>query len=261
MIKQWTVVGALILGVLLMARCQGAERTPEAPVAASGPVSAPGNSEPALPDRIEGTVVQTLTAGRYLYLELNTGTGSVWIAAMEQPAAKGDRVRCAPQTLMEKFESPILKRTFDRIYFVGPLTIPRNTGVFEHPSPHAAHGPDTAARGTENQEDLTVDVTPAEGGVTIADLAAQREKLAGAEVLLRGKVTQYNANIMGANWFHVRDRSDKRDLVVTTKAEVTVGSTVLIRGRLERDIDLGHGYAYDLLIRNADITIEKQTLP
>jgi hypothetical protein len=102
-----------------------------------------------------------------------------------------------------------------------------------------------------------VDVPSAEGGVTIAGLYSKSKEFAGKDVLLRGKVTKYNANIMGANWLHVRDGSDKRDIVVTTMVEVKPGDTVLVGGRLELDVDLGSGYRYDLIIRNAKVTVEK----
>ena len=222
------------------------------------PVGTPGKSESGLPAVIEGTVLQALPAGRYVYVELDTGSGSVWVAATEQPVAKGDKVSCRQATLMEKFESPILKRTFDRVYFVSSLTTPRTAGVMptNHPSMGAGHMPMHAARQAGGAAPVKVEVAPAEGGVTIAVIAEQKEKLAGKEVLLRAKVTKYNAAIMDANWLHVQDGSGMRDLVVTTKAEAKAGDTVLIRGRLERDVDVGSGYAFDLIIRNAEVTVE-----
>ena len=117
----------------------------------------------------------------------------------------------------------------------------------------SGHGPKPAAVATN----INVDVAKADGGVTIAEIAAQREKLAGTEVILRAKVIKFNPNILGANWLRVKDGSDKRDLAITTKVEVKPGDTVLIRGRLERDIDIGSGYKYDIIIRNAEVTAEK----
>lgn len=256
--RRGTLPSVLIALVLLVLDCQGSEQTNERMTAPVAPVLVPRNGEPALPDNIEGSVVQTLSAGRYIYIELNTGTGSVWVAAVEESVAKGDRILCKPEMLMERFESHILKRTFDRLYFVGPLTNPRNTAVMptNHPSIQEMHvGREQAS--LPDGADINVNLPRAKGGVTIAELTADKEKLVGTEVLLRGRVTKYNADIMGANWLHVRDASNKRYLVVTTKIEVKVGDTVLIRGRLERDVDLGHGYSYDLLIRNADVTMEK----
>ena len=222
----------------------------------------PESGSPSLPHLIEGTLIQSLAAGRYLYLELNTGTGSVWVAAVAESVAKEGRISCKPQMLMEGFQSPTLKRTFDRLYFVELLTTAADKDAMPTNHPpiipmHGGHGSTT----TPDAAEMKTDVARAEGGVTIAELVAQKEKLAGTEVLLRGKVTKYNANIMDANWLRVKDASDKRDLTVTTKVEVKVGDTVLIRGRLERDVNLGYGYSYDLIIRNADVTVEKPPQP
>ncbi len=125
-----------------------------------------------------------------------------------------------------------------------------------YPAGYGMHGSKPAAMGAQSQPSFDVKVPPVEGGVTIAALVEQREKLVGTEVKLRGKVTKYTANIMNANWLHIMDGSDKRDLVVTTKESLKVGDTVVVKGRLERDVDIGAGYSYDLIIRGADVTVE-----
>lgn len=207
---------------------------------------------------IEGTVLQTLSAGRYVYVEVDTKSGPVWVAAVTEPVAKGDKISCRQGTVMEKFESPILKRTFDKVHFVDSLKAPQTeAGAMptNHPAVIAAHGKAATEAATQVPEEM--DIIPAAGGITIAGLVKLRDKLKGADILLRGKVTKYNAAIMGSNWLHVRDSSAKRDLVVTTKTEVKVGDTVLIKGKLECDIDLGSGYSYDIIVRNADVTVEK----
>ena len=272
--KSWVIAGAaLAVAAFIMSGCQESKNAKESPPGATCPVAAPGESGPtescpvpapgqgesALPALIEGTVVQALPAGRYVYLELDTGTGSVWVAAVEEPVDKGDKVSCRPMTRMVKFDSPVLKRTFDAVYFVAELTTPRSAAAMptNHPPLHGGHMAMPAAGRGHGPALIKVEVAPAEGGVTVAAVAEQREKLAGSEVLLRGQVTKYNAAIMGVNWLHVQDGTDKRDLVVTTKVEANVGDVVLIRGKLERDVDLGSGYSYDLIIRNADVTVEK----
>ena len=229
---------------------------------ASGAAVTGGDNDETLPDKIAGAVIQTLAAGRYVYLEIAAGTGTVWVAAPSSPVKKGDSISCRPQLLMEKYESPSLKRVFERVYFVGSLdnrsgamAMPSNHPAIE--APHAGHGSGLATNAAVTGEG----VARAEGGVTIAELAAQRDKLADTEVLLRAKVVRYNADILDANWLRVADASGKRDLVVTTKAEAKPGDTVLIRGKLERDVDLGSGYAYDIIIRDANIIVERKMEP
>ena len=277
--KSWIIaVATVALAAFTMSGCNGSEKPKTSkpnetcPVVSKGaaaqkgvcPVTAPGKAESSLPARIEGTAIQTLKAGRYVYIELDTGNAtSLWVAAEQAPVAKGDKVACRPVTLMSKFESPTLKRTFDQVYFVDSLMTPGIVGAMptNHPPLPAGHMSMPAAHQGGKELPGKIEVTPAEGGVTIAAIASQQEKLAGTQVLLRGKVTKYSASIMGANWLHVQDGSDKRDLVVTTKAEVQVGDTVLIRGNLERNVDLGSGYSYDLIIRNAEVNAEKPVQP
>ena len=64
---------------------------------------------------------------------------------------------------------------------------------------------------------------------------------------------------MGRNWIHLQDRSsaaDGADLTITSTDQAAVGQTVIVRGTLACDRDFGYGYAYDILIENAQLTLE-----
>jgi hypothetical protein len=102
--------------------------------------------------------------------------------------------------------------------------------------------------------------TPA-GGVTVADLFAQKDALAGKKVVVRGKVVKVAAAIMDRDWIHVRDGSGedgKNDLTVTTKSQprAKVGDTVLVTGVLSTNKDIGMGYKYDVIIEDGEVKIE-----
>jgi hypothetical protein len=102
-------------------------------------------------------------------------------------------------------------------------------------------------------------VAKAPGGYTIQEIYAQRTKLAGKEVAVRGKVVKYNAQIMGRNWLHIQDGSGKEganDLTVTTTTPAKLGDTVLVRGVLATDKDFGAGYKFGVILDNAQITVE-----
>lgn len=109
----------------------------------------------------------------------------------------------------------------------------------------------------------TVDLSGIEkaaGGKTIAEVFAEKDQLAGETIMFRGKVVKTNAGIMGKNWLHIRDGSGTEgtnDLTVTT-AEVlpNVGDTVLVSGAVELNKDFGMGYQYDIIIDDADVTVE-----
>jgi hypothetical protein len=103
-------------------------------------------------------------------------------------------------------------------------------------------------------------ITKAEGGMTVAEVFAGKEQLAGKPVTLRGKVVKSNSGIMGKNWIHVRDGSGAEgtnDLTVTTMtAQPNVGDTVLVTGPLVLNKDFGMGYQYDVIVEDADVKIE-----
>jgi len=107
--------------------------------------------------------------------------------------------------------------------------------------------------------DLT-GIAKADGGKTVAEVFAEKEQLAGKPVTFRGKVVKTNADIMGKNWLHVRDGSGAdgtNDLTVTTAGAIpNVGDTVVVTGPVVLNKDFGMGYVYDVLIEDAQVTVE-----
>jgi len=72
-------------------------------------------------------------------------------------------------------------------------------------------------------------------------------------------VVKYNAGILGKNWLHIQDGTGSagtNDLTITTEATCTVGDTVLVHGKLVADRDFGAGYVYDLIVEDAQVTVE-----
>jgi hypothetical protein len=117
-----------------------------------------------------------------------------------------------------------------------------------HPMP-AAEVADVDLSGIETAAD----------GITVAELFAGKEQLAGQPVTLRGKVVKVNPGIMGTNWLHIRDGSGEEganNITITTGQMADVGDVVLVTGVLTVDKDFGMGYRYDAIIENADITVE-----
>ena len=118
-----------------------------------------------------------------------------------------------------------------------------------HPAPKAAA-----------EVDLT-GIAKAEGGKTVAEVFAEKDALAGKPVTFRGKVVKTNPDIMGKNWLHVRDGSGAEgtnDLTITTAPGTmpNVGDTVLVTGNVSLNKDFGMGYAYDVLVEDAQVTVE-----
>jgi len=103
-------------------------------------------------------------------------------------------------------------------------------------------------------------IAKADGGLTVAEVFEGKDQLAGQPVVVRGRVVKSNPDIMGKNWLHVRDGSGAEgtnDLTVTTAGAVpNVGDTVVVKGVLSLDKDFGMGYQYDVIVEDAEVTVE-----
>jgi uncharacterized protein (DUF2344 family) len=101
-----------------------------------------------------------------------------------------------------------------------------------------------------------VNLQPAEQGITIAELIANKEKYAGKTVRVKGKVTKFNTKIMKHNWIHIQDGTEyagKFDLTATTDVEVAVGETITLEGKVTLDKDFGYGYLYEILLEDSKL--------
>lgn len=97
----------------------------------------------------------------------------------------------------------------------------------------------------------------ASNGHAIAELHAQRAKLAEQLVHVRGTVVKLTEGILGETYLHLRDGTGSSaqaddDLTVTTTEPFELGETVEVEGRLRIDQDLGLGYRYPVLLAGAN---------
>jgi hypothetical protein len=117
-----------------------------------------------------------------------------------------------------------------------------------------AHPPSEAGTMT-----VTEVIPPAAGGLSIADLWAQRATLAGKTVVVRGKVVKFRSGIMGRNWIHLQDGTGSasdgtNDVTVTTTADAKPGDLLTATGTLAVDKDFGAGYRYGAIIESATLS-------
>ena len=71
----------------------------------------------------QGRVKDVATAGGYIYLEIEQNGSTIWIAAPMIAAQVGQKVSWNGGALMENFVAKTIGRTFDRIIFVGNITL------------------------------------------------------------------------------------------------------------------------------------------
>ncbi|MCE9574747.1 MAG: nucleotide-binding protein [Deltaproteobacteria bacterium] len=252
---------SVLFGVTIALLGCSRARTPDidmgsAPAAPAAPGATAANPAPtappaAAPDQVDGTVLETMNSGGYTYAKLGRTTGPVWVAGPETKLAVGAVVAPVQGALMTAFHSDTLNRTFDQIYF-----IPSFPGADGKPvDPHAGAMP---ATGTPPVTPAPVGkIDPAEGGQTIAQVFADKAKLGGKPVVVRGQVVKLNEGILGRNWLHIQDgtgAAGTNDLTVTyATGTVAKGDVVVVRGTVALDQDFGAGYKYDVIVENATI--------
>lgn len=273
--KKLTTIIAVALLVFPLVACNQNKPAPEpkkAAVTEEKPAAIP-NPTPAeapVPAGTSGTVVETMNAGGYTYVYVDNGSEKIWAAAPEFKVAVGDEVMVPEGMAMHNYHSQTLNRDFEVVYFVesvlnassptmahssamgaamggGEMQIPAG-----HPSINGSKAPESV--------DLTA-IKKADGGMTIAEIYAGKADLSGKTVILRGKVVKFSPQIMGTNWLHLQDgsgdlKTGNHDLTVTSHVDVNIGDTVLVTGVLTVDKDFGYGYKYDLIMENADVTVE-----
>ena len=255
--KTTLVLLTFSLTIPLVAACsreEPARPAREAPAPAAAPDARGGTASAS------GTVVETMNAAGYTYVQVDTGSAKVWAAAPEFQVKVGDQVVVPEGTPMQNYHSNTLNRDFAVVYFVGSILNSSTGGAPAHGGEMPAGHPPAAASKPPVQIDLS-GVKKAEGGVTVEEIFAGKANLAGKDVVLRGKVVKFNAQIMGKNWLHVRDGSGDakartNDLTITTDVPVKVGDTVLVKGKVTLDKDFGSGYKYNVIIEDAKVTVE-----
>ncbi len=223
--------------------------------------AAAASEKPAAADLaggFSGKVIETMNAGDYTYVQVETGGKKVWAAAPKFSVKVGDTASIPKGMAMQNYHSKILNRDFDVVYFTDRVVVngqQGETGVQlpkNHPSIHGG--------APKPSEPVNLKgINKAEGGRTVAEIYKDASKLAGQPVTVRGKVVKYNGGIMGKNWIHLRDGTGtdgKNDLLVTSTAEAKVGDTVLATGKLALNKDFGANYKYPVMLEDANIKVE-----
>lgn len=282
---------APLLGVLLLGTSACGEKSGQTVAMAdqTSPAKETGAASAAMATTQNiwnGDILETMDAGGYTYIHLDTGVEKVWAAAPQTKVTVGQAVSVPKGMLMTDFESKTLGRTWKEIWFVsgiypeGQVPIPGqgaggnpaggaggNAGGGGQGSMPAMGAPQGAAGGMGGMgeahnvvPDARVEaVATAAGGLDIAGIYAQSTALRGTQVKVRGRVVKFSSNIMGTNWIHIQDGSGQgatADLTVTSKVEVKTGDVVLVEGPLSVNKDFGAGYKYAAIIENATVTVE-----
>ena len=259
--KQLTTIFCIAMfSLTLLAGCGEDTPAPKAEVAKPSAQTAP--AAPAAAPGKTGKVLETMDAAGYTYVQVDTGSEQFWAAAPQFAVKTGDDVVVPEGMPMPDYHSKTLDRTFDMVYFVPSVLVggAQNLSGDMPPGHPPMDGDKTGGKTVVETTDVDLSgITAAKDGQTVADVFAKKAELAGKPVKVRGKVVKFSPEIMGKNWIHLQDgtgAAGTNDLTVTTSAAAKKGDTVVISGVLVIDKDFGYGYAYDVIIEDAEVTIE-----
>ena len=209
---------------------------------------------------IKGKILETMNAGGYTYVKLKSDSTELWAAVPETSIKVGADISVIRQMDMDNFESKTLNRKFDHIIFGtldGKASDALKLNASSDKSGAAAHG--KASAKPIDIGDVKVAKADGKDAYTIAELFLQKSTLKGKSITLRAKVVKATLGVMGTNWFHVRDGSgaDKdqnNDLTITSDKTAAIGDTIIVKGKLGMDKDIGAGYFFPVIIEKANIS-------
>ncbi len=228
-----------------------AEETPE-PQAETAP-----QTQSLAGSTATGSVVETMNAGNYTYVRVDTGKEEIWAAATRFDVAVGDTVVVPLEMPMQDFYSESLDRTFPVVYFTSRILREGETDPSAMPAGHPPVTGETIPA-HDSSAQAPEPVEPAEGGVTVGQIWSETAKLADTSITVRGRVVKFNGGILGTNWIHLQDGTGSaidgtHDLTVTTLGTASVGDVITAKGTLVTDKDFGAGYTYAVLLENAEL--------
>ena len=207
-----------------------------------------------------GTVAESMASGGYVYIKLDNGQ---WIAANTFPVSKGDEIQYSGSMEMNNFHSKSLDKTFDSILFVSQAGLVNKDSAHHAAMPMEGHG----GQGMSMQKTAAVqapaagEIEPLANGKTVASIFAESGQLENQVISLNAKVIKISKNIMGKNWVTLQDGTgtepDNR-LLATSQEGVEPGATVVVKGTVKTDVDLGYGYTYKVLLEEASFTPEQE---
>lgn len=205
----------------------------------------PQHTGPAIPagdwaNVAPAKVTEALHGDGRAYLQVQEGPYQFWVSVPDTKVQAGDFVLLGKGPQVARQESEALGRSFE------DLTVIEQVAVVDEATANAA-----------------VRLPVAEGGQDIATVYAKRQELNGQALKVRGRVVRVSRNIFDTNWVHLQDGSrgpeeGEDDLTVTTKEDIPVGAVVIASGPLTIDLDMGFGYFYKAILKDAKIDIESR---
>lgn len=202
---------------------------------AAAPVAPAQDAATTAANVAPAAVQEVLRGDGQVYVRVVEGQWDFWFMAPEAPVKPGDFVLLGKGPLRTHHRSAELDRTFAELVVLDAFSVVDEV---------------TAA--------ASLRLPPLDDGLSVAQVYAQRQALAGETVRVRGRIAKANKGIFGKNWYHLQDGTGDpdagtHDLTVTSQAELEVGDLAIAEGALTIDRDLGFGYFYEAIIEEGSL--------
>ncbi|MBK9109661.1 MAG: hypothetical protein IPM92_15130 [Saprospiraceae bacterium] len=188
-------------------------------------------------------VEEVLQTSKYTYLYVKEGELSQWIAISKADVSKGAEVVYTGGLKMKAFQSSELNRTFDELLLVSNIKLAgaQNPNLFDELQKGKTDGPKEKIQAVA-------------GAVKIAEIFSNPEKYKGKKIIVSGRCTKINFQIMGKNWIHLEDESgSKSTLTITSQDAIEAGRSGVFEGVIALNKDFGAGYKYDVIMEEAKL--------
>jgi hypothetical protein len=195
-------------------------------------------------------VEEVLQTSSYTYLLAEENGARQWLATLKLDLSVGDIFYYKGGLDMVNFNSKELDKTFDSVLFLEGLYTSEAMLLGEK---NMTGSPEITNSATSIISSI---IEPADGGISIAELMANKSSYGDKKVKLRGKVVKYNAGIMNKNWIHLQDgtsNGEENDIVITTEVSARVGDIITVEGIITLDKDFGAGYFYKIIMEEGVI--------
>ena len=197
----------------------------------------------------EVIVKEVIQVNGYTYLRVAENKIELWLATPPVNAKVGEKYYYEGGFEMKNFKSKELNRTFESILFLD--------GISAEPiEPKNSHAMISPGATTVKEGKKDINITPIEGGITIAELYSNKSSYSGKVVKVKGLVTKFSPEILETNWIHIQDGTEHEgyfDLTITSKENINPGDITVFEGRIVLDKDLGYGYFFEILMEDAGI--------
>lgn len=197
-------------------------------------------------------VQEVIQVESYTYLYVLENGEKKWLAAPRMEAKIGEIYYYKGGMLMKNFKSTELDKTFDEVYFLSRIMnvdfVDANTGKVNKDNFV------TEAETTREPLKLGMAYDTIEGRVSLAELFENMSKYEGKKIKVAGKVTKFNAGILGKNWIHLSDGTSyegQNDLMITSQETAIINDEVILEGVIALNKDFGAGYFYKIILEEA----------